>query len=121
MNTVSRRRLIQALTAGAAAYTVPGLFADALNRKSEIENRKLFWGFDLDVVRAADAPGVSAPNPIGMTGDELCQTAAIAGSDPRTRIVEFTEVNPNYDVDGRTARLTAIAVWHVLAGFAKHT
>jgi formiminoglutamase len=80
-----------------------------------------FWGFDLDVVRAAEAPGVSAPNPVGMTGDELCQIAAIAGRDPRTRIVEFTEVNPNYDVDARTARLTAIAIWHVLAGFAKHT
>jgi formiminoglutamase len=80
----------------------------------------LFWGFDLDVVRAADAPGVSAPNPIGMAGDELCQIAAIAGRDSRTRIVEFTEVNPNYDVDGRTARLTAIAIWHVLAGFARY-
>ena len=80
----------------------------------------LFWGFDLDVVRAADAPGVSAPNPIGMTADEFCQIASIAGRDPRTRIVEFTEVNPNYDIDGRTARLTAIAIWHVLAGFVHH-
>jgi formiminoglutamase len=96
-------------------------FADVLNRKSQIANQKLFWGFDLDVVRAADAPGVSAPNPVGMTGDELCQIAAIAGRDPRTRIVEFTEVNPNYDVDGRTARLAAIAIWHVLAGFAQFT
>jgi len=80
----------------------------------------IFWGFDLDVVCAADAPGVSAPNPIGMTGDELCQIASIAGFDRRTRIVEFSEVNPSYDVDGRTARLTAVAIWHVLAGMARY-
>jgi len=81
----------------------------------------IFWGFDLDVVRAADAPGVSAPNPIGMTGDELCRIAGIAGFDRRTRIVEFSEVNPSYDVDGRTARLTAVAIWHVLAAMARRS
>lgn len=77
-----------------------------------------FWGFDLDAVCAAEAPGVSAPNPVGLTGDELCRIAGMAGRDPRTRIVEFTEANPNYDVDGRTMRLAAVAIWHVLAGFA---
>ncbi|BCX05914.1 MAG: arginase [Candidatus Roseilinea sp.] len=84
---------------------------------SRFSTLNFFWGFDLDAVRTADAPGVSAPNPMGMTADEFCQIAAIAGRDPRTRIVEFTEVNPTYDVDGRTARLTAVAIWHVLAGF----
>jgi len=77
----------------------------------------IFWGFDLDVVRAADAPGVSAPNPLGMTGSMLCSIARLAGSNLRTRIAEFTEVNPSYDIDGRTARLTAVAIWQVLAGF----
>jgi formiminoglutamase len=75
----------------------------------------LFWGFDLDVVCAADAPGVSAPNPVGLRGDELCQIAAIAGTDPRTRVVEFSEVNPTYDLDLRTSRLTAVAIWHYLS------
>ena len=32
--------------------------------------------------------------------------------------VELTEVNPIYDVDGRTARLAAIAIYHFLAAFA---
>ena len=45
----------------------------------------LFWGFDMDVVRAADAPGVSAPNPTGLSGDELCEIAAFAGAHPHTR------------------------------------
>jgi len=80
----------------------------------------IFWGFDLDVIRAADAPGVSAPTPIGLTGDELCQIAALAGADPRTRVIEFSEVNPIFDVDYRTCRLTATAIWYFLAAAAKH-
>jgi formiminoglutamase len=80
------------------------------NRQSAIGNRQLFWGFDVDAVRASDAPGVSAPNPIGLTGWEFCRLAELAGSLPNTRVVEFTEVNPGFDIDGRTARLTAIAM-----------
>jgi formiminoglutamase len=76
--------------------------------------KAVFWGFDLDVVNASEAPGVSAPNPLGLTGAELCELAALAGAEPRTRIVEFSEMNPAFDVDGRTARLAAAAIWHYL-------
>lgn len=79
----------------------------------------LFWGLDMDVVSAAEAPGVSAPNPIGMTGAELCELAELAGADTRTRLVELSEVNPAYDLDQRTCRLAAVAIWHVLAGWAE--
>jgi formiminoglutamase len=78
----------------------------------------VFWGIDLDVVNAAEAPGVSAPNPLGLSGAELCELAALAGAEPRTRVVELTEVNPAFDVDGRTARLAAAAIWHYLAAVA---
>lgn len=79
------------------------------------EARAIFWGIDMDSVSAADAPGVSAPNVLGMSGDELCQIAALAGSDERSRLFEITEVNPAYDIDGRTCRLAAVAIWHFLA------
>lgn len=77
-------------------------------------NPTIFWGLDMDVVRAADAPGVSAPNATGITGEELCHAAQVAGYDPRTRIFELTEVNPTYDIDDRTCRLAAAAIWHFL-------
>ncbi len=79
----------------------------------------VFWGFDLDVVSAADAPGVSAPNPLGMSAHEFCELTALAGAEPRTRVVEFSEMNPAFDVDGRTARLTAVAIWHYLSAVAR--
>lgn len=78
------------------------------------------WGFDLDVVQVAEAPGVSAPNPLGMRGDELVALATLAGAEPRTRLIEFSELNPQYDIDDRTARLAAVAIWHALVAFATH-
>ncbi|MBD3257784.1 arginase, partial [candidate division GN15 bacterium] len=67
----------------------------------------VFWGFDMDVVRTSDAPGVSASYPIGLSAEEICTIADIAGRDSRSKIIEISEVNPRHDIDNRTARLTA--------------
>ncbi|HLM60833.1 MAG TPA: formimidoylglutamase [Pyrinomonadaceae bacterium] len=74
----------------------------------------IFWGFDVDSVRASDAPGVSAPSPIGLTAEEFCALAKIAGNALNTRMIEFTEVNPNFDIDNRTAKLAAIAMHYFI-------
>jgi formiminoglutamase len=79
----------------------------------------IFWGFDLDAVSAADAPGVSAPNPLGFSGSEFCRLARLAGQDPRTLLVEFSEVNPQFDLDGRTCRLVAAAIFYYLTALDK--
>jgi formiminoglutamase len=75
----------------------------------------IFWGFDLDVVNAAEAPGVSAPNPLGMSGEELVSLMELAGAERRTRLIEVSEVCPPHDIDQRTARLAAVGIWHALA------
>ncbi len=77
---------------------------------------RIFWGFDIDSVRAADAPGVSAPSPRGLTADELLDLTHLAGLTPETRIVEFTEVNPRVDRDDQTSRLVAFAIHQYLRG-----
>ncbi len=95
------------------------------NFKSRIKKQisgsplSLFWGFDLDAVRASDAPGTSAPSPIGLSAREFCDLAEFAGSLPITRIVEFTEMNPKYDIDNRTARLVALAMHEFLSAVKK--
>jgi formiminoglutamase len=75
----------------------------------------IFWGLDMDVVQSSEAPGVSAPNPLGMTGRELVDIAGLAAREPRTRILELSEVNPAYDIDNRTSRLAAVVVWEFLS------
>lgn len=75
----------------------------------------IFFGVDLDVVHAAEAPGVSDPSPMGLTAMEVCEIADVAAADPRTRVIEITEVNPAHDVGGITARLAANIVVRALA------
>lgn len=89
---------------------ITSTFDDILARKTDA----IFWGLDMDVVHVSDAPGVSAPNMLGISAYEFCQIAAIAGRDPRTKVLEITEVNPNYDLDDRTSRLAAVAIYHFL-------
>lgn len=71
---------------------------------------KMFFGFDVDSVRSSDAPGVSASSPLGFTAEEFVELAEFAGNNRRTKIIEFTETNPIFDVDDRTAKLAAVAI-----------
>ncbi len=99
--------------ASLAAWRATGI-AELLQQVLANEAQAIFWGLDMDVVRASDAPGVSAPNPTGLTAEEFCSVAQIAGHDPRSRILEISEINPNYDIDLRTCRLAAVAIWEFL-------
>ncbi len=69
-----------------------------------------FFSFDMSVVRMADAPGTTSPSPLGLRAGEFIQLVKYAASLANTRIVEFTEMNPDHDIDGRTAMLVAIAM-----------
>ena len=77
-----------------------------------------FFGFDMDAVRMADAPGTSAPSPLGLKALEFIQLVKYAASLANTKIIEFTEVNPNFDVDNRTTKLVAIGMHRFCSGVA---
>ena len=77
-----------------------------------------FFGFDMDAVRMADAPGTSAPSPLGLKALEFIQLVKYAASLANTKIIEFTEVNPNFDIDSRTVKLVAIAMHRFCSGAA---
>jgi len=77
-----------------------------------------FFGFDLDAVRSADAPGTSAPSPLGLRAGEFITLVKYAASLANTKIIEFSEVNPTYDVDNRTTKLVAIGMHRFCSGVA---
>lgn len=77
-----------------------------------------FFGFDIDVVRSADAPGSSAPSPLGLRAGEFITLVKYAASLANTKLIEFTEVNPRYDIDDRTTKLVAIAMHRFISHVA---
>lgn len=81
--------------------------------------KNLFVSFDLDVLDAAHAPGVSALNPAGWNVREAEAWVRACGADPRVRCFDLMELNPAYDIDSRTARVAAHLFLSFLAGFAQ--
>jgi formiminoglutamase len=74
---------------------------------------------DCDAVAAAEVPGVSAPNPLGLPAGEVCACLRAAGASPLVASLDVVEINPGLDRDGQSARWAATVVWHFLAGLAK--
>ncbi len=81
-----------------------------LNFINHSSSLNTFFSFDLDAVRSADAPGTSAPSPLGLRAGEFITLVKYAASLANTKLIEFSEVNPNYDQDNRTTKLVAIAM-----------
>jgi len=68
------------------------------------------FNFSLSVVRASDAPGTNFPSPLGLRAGEFIILVKYAAGLANTRIIQFTDVNPNYEIDDRTTKLVAIAM-----------
>lgn len=75
-----------------------------------------FFGFDMDAVRSSDAPGTSAPSPLGLRAGEFITLVKYAASLANTKLIEFSEVNPKYDADNRTTKLVAIGMHRFCSG-----
>lgn len=102
----------RALFDAAGALGVPHLTDEACTRRSVRRFARSFLDavdrvhltLDLDALPAAVAPGVSAPAGFGIEVDAVrAAVAAVVGSG-KLGLLEVAELNPRFDVDGRTAR-----------------
>lgn len=74
----------------------------------------------LDVLPAADAPGVSAPSARGVALEVLEKVLDQAVASKKLRLADVAELNPYLDPDQRTARVAARLVGRLaLAGVAR--
>jgi formimidoylglutamase len=78
----------------------------------------IYLSFDIDCVRASDAPGVSAPTPTGFLAEEVYELSVAAGLSQHVKVFDIVELNPTFDLDNRTARLAARMIAGFLAGVA---
>jgi formimidoylglutamase len=78
-----------------------------------------FVSFDLDVIDAAHAPGVSAMNPCGWSVSQAETWVYGAGRSERVRCFDMMELNPGADESGRTARVAAHLLLTFLRGFTE--
>ncbi|MDA8226887.1 MAG: arginase family protein, partial [Desulfitobacterium hafniense] len=79
----------------------------------ELTGRPVYMSLDIDVVDPAYAPGTGAPEVCGCSSTELLEALYLTND---LNIVGFdlNEVNPVYDVSGRTALLAAKIIREML-------
>ena len=69
---------------------------------------------DLDALASAYAPGVSAPQSEGFTAMEIIEMMEVAGNQKKVISLGIFELNPEHDLDNKTARLAATVAYHFL-------
>ncbi len=74
--------------------------------------------FDLNALRASDAPETKQPSPNGLYAEELCQLAAYAGRTPKLQTFRLFGYTPVLTPKTLTAQTAAQVLWHLLEGIA---
>ncbi|MBB5019491.1 formiminoglutamase [Chitinivorax tropicus] len=67
----------------------------------------LYLTIDIDVLPAYQAPGVSAPAARGVALEVIEAILDLAKASDKLRIVDLAELNPEFDIDHRTAKTAA--------------
>lgn len=75
----------------------------------------LYVSICLDVLPAADAPGVSAPSARGVALEVVEKVLDLAAASGKLRVAEVAELNPALDEGQRTARVAARLVGRLAA------
>jgi formiminoglutamase len=124
-HSVSREHLRYARRHGCCVYwgaviwsKILKCFEREIQRLHEVPCN-VYVSVDADAVRMMDVPGVSAPNPVGVIGEDILFCARFAGRSPAVSSFDLVEINPRFDRDGQSARWAALVVWHFLIGLAQ--
>ena len=79
-------------------------------------DRPIHLSIDLDVLPAAVAPGVSAPAGFGVEYAMLRAMVAAVAATGRVALLDVVELNPDFDVDNRTAKAAARLIDDAVVG-----
>lgn len=73
----------------------------------------LYLTIDMDALPASEAPGVSAPAARGITLSMLEPLLETVRDSGKLRLADLAELNPDHDIDNRTARAAARLVFQL--------
>jgi formimidoylglutamase len=91
-------------------------FRDAID---SIIGSQMYISLDMDAFASAFAPGVSAPSADGFSPAEIGQCLRHVGRQKNLAAFDVVEVNPDFDVDGRTSKLAGVMIMQLLSGVAE--
>ncbi|MCQ9347759.1 formimidoylglutamase [Corynebacterium phoceense] len=101
---------LSSLSAQDAAARAVELVADA---------ESIHLSIDLDVLPAAVAPGVSAPAGLGVPLLHIHAIVRALAATGKLALVDVAELNPRFDIDGRTAKVAARLIDSIVVAHAE--
>jgi len=73
--------------------------------------------FDITAIKHSDAPANPNASPNGFYAEEACQMMRYAGMNDKLSSIGIYEINPDFDVSGKTAHLAAQMIWCFMDGY----
>ena len=78
-----------------------------------------YLSFNLNVMDASMAPGVTATEPGGIESREMMRIAGLLGARGGVSVIDISELCPIYDVSGTTSRLAVCVILRIMASIAQ--
>lgn len=94
-----------------------GTIRDNIQEAEPIIRHADFISFDMSAIKHSDAPANSEASPNGFYAEEACQMMWYAGMNDRLSSLGIYEINPQYDISGKTSHLAAQMIWCFIDGF----
>lgn len=79
------------------------------------ENDLIYTSLCLDVFSSAYAPGVSAPQPLGLTPWQVLPLLRQLASSGKVMSYDIAELSPQYDTDQHTAKLAVNFIYEIVS------
>jgi arginase family enzyme len=94
-----------------------GQVRDKIEESEPIIRQADMITFDITSIKHADAPANPNASPNGFYAEEACQMMRYAGMNDKLSSIGIYEINPEFDVSGKTAHLAAQMIWCFLDGY----
>lgn len=78
------------------------------------QHETIMFTISMDAIDSAFAPGVSEPTVLGLNPHSVFDIGKRVILSEKTSSISIAEVNPNYDIDHRTAQLAANFIHHFI-------
>ncbi len=94
-----------------------GQIRDSIEEAEPIIRHADMLSFDISCIKHCDAPAHAHASANGIYSEEACQMMRYAGMNDKLTSVGLYEINPDYDVQGKTASLAAQMIWCFIDGY----
>jgi len=94
-----------------------GQIRDKIEEAEPIIRQADMITFDITAIKHSDAPANPNASPNGFYAEEACQMMRYAGMNDKLSSLGIYEINPEYDISGKTAHLASQMIWCFMDGF----